>query len=49
MSITTFRKPESENVNLSFYAWSSNAGGELMTVGPIGQQTFTFSVVGVKE
>lgn len=49
MSVTTFRKPESENVNLSFYVWSSNSGGELMTVGPIGQQTFTFSVVGVKE
>jgi hypothetical protein len=49
MSITTFRKPESENVNLSFYVWSSNGGGELMTVGPIGQQTFTFSVVGVQS
>ena len=49
MSATTFRKPESENVNLSFYVWSSNNGGEPQSVGPIGQQTFTFSVVGVKE
>jgi hypothetical protein len=47
MSVTTFRKPESENVNLSFYVWTSNNGGELLTTGPIGQQTFTFSVVGV--
>jgi hypothetical protein len=49
MSVTTFRKPESENVNLSFYVWTSSNGGELITVGPIGQQTFTFTVVGVKE
>lgn len=49
MSATTFRKPESENVNLTFYAWASGNGGELQPSGPIGQQTFTFSVVGVKE
>lgn len=47
MSVTTFRKPESENVNLSFYVWTSSNGGELLTTGPIGQQTFTFIVVGV--
>jgi hypothetical protein len=49
MSVTTFRKPESENVNLSFLNWAAGNGGEVQTVGPIGQQTFTFSVVGVKE
>jgi len=48
MSITTFRKPESENVDLTFTVWASTNGGELMTVGPLGQQVFTFSVVGVK-
>jgi hypothetical protein len=48
MSITTFRKPETENVNLTFSAWNSNNGGELSAVS-IGLATFTFSVVGVKE
>ena len=47
MSVTTFRKPESENVNLTFYVWSAANGGEPQLVGPIGQQTFTFTVVGV--
>lgn len=49
MSITTFRKPESENVGLTFTCWSANNGGLPQPSGQIGQQTFTFSVVGVKE
>ena len=49
MSVSTFRKPESENIDFGFICWSGNAGGQPMPVGPIGQQTFTFSVVGVRE
>lgn len=49
MSVTTFRKPESENVNLTFYVWTGNNGGQLSQTSTLGQQTFTFSVVGVKE
>jgi len=48
MSITTFRKPGSENVDLIFNAWNANNGGELSAVS-IGLSTFSFSVVGVKE
>jgi hypothetical protein len=48
MSINTFRKPESENVNLTFYCWCSFNGGSIQTV-QLNAQTFTFSVVGVKE
>jgi hypothetical protein len=49
MSVTTFRKPESENVDLTFYCWTGNNGGQLSQTSTLGQQTFTFSVVGVKE
>jgi hypothetical protein len=48
MSINTFRKPESENVDFTFYCWCSVNGGELQTQ-QLNQQTFSFSVVGVKE
>lgn len=48
MSVTTFRKPGSENVDLTFAAWNANNGGEQSQV-TIGLSTFSFSVVGVKE
>jgi hypothetical protein len=48
MSITTFRKPESENVDLTFISWNANNGGEQSGFS-IGLTTFSFSVVGVKE
>jgi hypothetical protein len=48
MSVTTFRKPGSENVDLTFAAWNSNVGGQQSQV-TIGLPTFSFSVVGVKE
>ena len=47
MSINTFRKPESENVDLTFYCWSTTNGGERQTV-QLNAQGFSFSVVGVK-
>lgn len=48
MSINTFRKPESENVNLTFYCWSATNNGQIQSA-QLNQQFFTFSVVGVKE
>lgn len=48
MSINTFRKPESENVSLTFYCWIASGGGTIQTV-QLNPQIFTFSVVGVKE
>jgi hypothetical protein len=48
MSINTFRKPESENVDLTFYCWSATGNGTIQTA-QLNSQTFTFSVVGVKE
>ena len=48
MSVTTFRKPESENVDLTFAAWNSFTGGAPSAVSN-GLVTFSFSVVGVKE
>lgn len=48
MSINTFRKPESENVDLTFYCWCAQNGGEIQTA-VLNSQIFTFSVVGVKE
>ena len=47
MSVTTFRKPESENVDLTFAAWNTFTGGAPSAVFN-GQVTFSFSVVGVK-
>jgi hypothetical protein len=49
MSITTFRKPETENTDLTFTCFCSNNGGEIQSAGGIGIMTFSFSVVGVKE
>jgi hypothetical protein len=48
MSVTTFRKPGSENVDLTFTCWNANNGGEPAAVS-IGLSTFSFSVVGIKE
>lgn len=48
MSVTTFRRPESENVDLTFATWNSVSGGIPSTVSN-GFCTFTISVVGVKE
>lgn len=48
MSVTTFRKPESENVDLTFAAWNSQSGGSPSAVSN-GLVTFSFSVVGIKE
>lgn len=47
-NMITFRKPESERVDLSFELWTANAGGSLIT-GAMNHTTITFSVVGVKE
>jgi hypothetical protein len=48
MSVTTFRKPESENVDLTFATWNTVNGGIPSTVSN-GFVTFSISVVGVKE
>lgn len=48
MSINTFRKPESENINFTIYTWCANNGGELASV-LLNNNIWTFSVVGVKE
>jgi hypothetical protein len=48
MSINTFRKPESENISLTFYCWCAVNGGEIQNIA-LNQQVFSFSVVGVKE
>jgi hypothetical protein len=48
MSINTFRKPESENITFTIYAWYSQNGGELVN-NFLNNNIFTFSVVGVKE
>jgi hypothetical protein len=48
MSINTFRKPESENINFTIYTWCANNGGEIQTV-ILNRNIWTFSVVGVKE
>jgi hypothetical protein len=48
MSVTTFRKPESENVDLTFAAWNTTSGGIPSAVSN-GLSTFTISIIGVKE
>ena len=48
MSINTFRKPESENIDFTIYCWCANNGGEIQPLA-INRNFFTFSVVGVKE
>lgn len=47
-NMITFRKPESERVDLAFELWTSSGGGSLIT-GVMSNTTITFSVVGVKE
>lgn len=46
--IYTFRKPESENINLSFTLWTVNSLISPYTGILMGDWTFTFSVFGVK-
>jgi hypothetical protein len=45
---TTFRKPESENVDLSFQLWSQNINGTVLN-SQMNHFTLSFIVVGVKE
>jgi len=45
---TTFRKPESENVDLNFQLWSQNNGGTVLNT-QMNHFTLSFIVVGVKE
>ena len=46
--MVTFRKPESENVSLTFQLWTIS-GGVPLTSGSASDWTLTFAVVGVKE
>ncbi len=45
---TTFRKPESENVDLTFQLWSINNNGTVLNA-QMNHFTLSFIVVGVKE
>jgi hypothetical protein len=45
---TTFRKPESENVDLSFQLWSINNNSTVLNA-QMNHFTLSFIVVGVKE
>jgi hypothetical protein len=45
---TTFRKPESETVDLTFQLWSQNGNGTVLN-GQCNHFTLSFIVVGVKE
>jgi hypothetical protein len=45
--MVTFRKPESENVSLTFQLWTISGGAPLS--GSASDWTLTFAVVGVKE
>jgi hypothetical protein len=45
---TTFRKPESENVDLNFQLWSQNNAGTVLN-SQMNHFTLSFIVVGVKE
>jgi hypothetical protein len=45
---TTFRKPESENVDLTFQLWSQNSNGTVLN-SQMNNFTLSFIVVGVKE
>lgn len=45
---TTFRKPESESVDLTFQLWSTNTSGTLLN-SQMNHFTLSFIVVGVKE
>jgi hypothetical protein len=45
---TTFRKPETENVDLTFQLWVQNNGGTVLNF-QLNHFTLSFIVVGVKE
>jgi hypothetical protein len=47
-SLISFRKPESENVDLAFQMFSANQGGTALNP-QMNQFSFTFAVVGIKE
>ena len=47
-SLISFRKPESENVDLAFQMFTANLGGAALDV-QMNQFSFTFAVVGIKE
>jgi hypothetical protein len=47
-NLLSFRKPESESVDLAFQMFTGNGGGTALTV-QMNQFSFTFAVVGIKE
>jgi hypothetical protein len=47
-SLISFRKPESENVDLAFQLFTVNSGGTALNV-QMNQFSLTFAVVGIKE
>jgi hypothetical protein len=47
-SLISFRKPESENVDLAFQMFTANQGGAALNA-QMNQFSFTFAVVGIKE
>jgi hypothetical protein len=47
-SLISFRKPESENVDLAFQMFTANQGGAALDA-QMNQFSFTFAVVGIKE
>lgn len=48
-NMITFRKPESERVDLAFELWTASGGGTAITSLALNQTTISFSVIGVKE
>jgi hypothetical protein len=47
-SLISFRKPESENVDLAFQLFTVNSGGTALN-SQMNQFSLTFAVVGIKE
>jgi hypothetical protein len=47
-SLLSFRKPESENVDLAFQLFTANGGGQALN-SQMNQFSLTFAVVGIKE
>jgi hypothetical protein len=47
-SLISFRKPESENVDLAFQLFTVNSGGTALN-SQMNQFSLTFTVVGIKE
>jgi hypothetical protein len=47
-SLISFRKPESENVDLAFQMFTANLGGAALNT-QMNQFSFSFAVVGIKE